>query len=277
MNKNITENNIDNDNDQTKSIVLSLEILSKEYDTVLIQYNQAQADYINYLKSQPTNEKDSDPLVDIKGTTFWGTDKLNEGIATDVEECKAMCSSSTECTGATFNLDKEYCWTRTGNGSINVGLPSDYAIIPENVKHLKIITSLSEKLENINSKILKIINKGEPVYDAQNEQRKQQTQILNENYKILMREREKVERTIKKYQDLNKSQNQGEIYISKNYSTYIGLVLIILIVVGLLIKFSTSSSSNIQQGGGSLSDKTYIFILIILIITLVVSYNLRLK
>ena len=56
-NKNSSNNDKNNytTDDGTKSVVLSLETLSKEYDTVLIKYNQAQKDYINYLKSQSTS------------------------------------------------------------------------------------------------------------------------------------------------------------------------------------------------------------------------------
>ena len=51
-NKNNGNNNSSENDDGTKSIVLNLVKLSKEYDIVLIKYNQAQKDYINYLKTQ---------------------------------------------------------------------------------------------------------------------------------------------------------------------------------------------------------------------------------
>ena len=347
MLKNEKNNNSD---DGTKSVVLSLETLSKEYDTVLIKYNQAQKDYINYLKSQSTNNAcskyssdskeidqacyeeiwaksgctttgmvnastdwakgqtlngliydaflwatmtDSDhrngcygtttnfstatepnyninaePLTDIKGAAFWGAKGLSEGSSNSLEECKAMCSSDSSCTGATYNSDKAYCWTRSGDSQISVGMPNDYAIIPENLKYLKIIKGLSEKLTSINQKILKTMNKGEPLYSQQDIQRKQQTIVLNENYKKLTKEREKVEKTIKKYQDLNKSQNEGEIVITKNYSTFIASVIIFLIIMVLFIKM-TSTTSTVQQGG-SLKNNTYILIFIIILITFII-------
>jgi hypothetical protein len=353
MNKNQQSKNNDNNNnddDGTKSVVLSLEKLSKEYDIVLIKYNQAQKDYINFLKTQSSNmscskynseskeidqacydeiwkksgctttgvvsadsdwAKDqtlngliydsflwatmtdsqhrdgcygtttnfntatepnyninSEPLTDIKGATFWGSNKLNEGEASSIEECKAMCSADQSCTGATYNLDKAYCWTRTGDGAISVGMPNDYAIIPENLKYLKVIQGLSEKLESINQEILKTMNKGEPLYSQQEIIRKQQTSVLNHNYKKLIKERKKVEKTIKKYQDLNQSQNEGEIVITKNYSAFIMSVIVFLIIVFLFIKILPATQS-IQQGGG-LKNNTYIFIFIIILITFII-------
>ena len=216
----------------------------------------------------------SEPLTDIQGATFWGTRGLSEGSASSIEECKARCSADSLCSGATYNSDKAYCWIRSGDSQISAGMPNDYAIIPENLKYLKMIQGLSEKLESINQKILKIINKGEPLYSEQDIQRNQQTKILNENYKRLTKEREKVERTIKKYQDLSKAQNEGEIVINKNYSTFILAIIIFLIIIFLFIKLMPSTatavtSATVQQGG-SLKNNTYILILVIVFITFII-------
>jgi hypothetical protein len=358
MQKNKNSNNINTD-DGTKSIVLSLETLSKKYDTTLIKYNQAQKDYINYLKTQSTNMScskynsdskeidqacydeiwrksgctttgvtnastdwaksqtlngliydsflwatmtdtqhregcygtttdtsvfstatepnyniNAEPLTSIKGTTFWGSGKLNEGEATSIEQCKAMCAADSSCTGATYNPDKAYCWTRTGEGPINTSIPNDYAIIPENLKHLKVIQGLSEQLTDINQDILKTINNGQPLYSEQDTARKQQTVILNKNYKKLIKEREKVEKTIKKYQELNQQQNQANIFINKNYTTFIFLIIIILIIIFIFIKILPNTQPTIQQGG-SLKNNTYIFIFIIVLITFIIWNNFK--
>jgi hypothetical protein len=370
MNKNQTQsnkdtsntdtNNTSNNTDETKSIVMSLEMLSKEYDTVLIKYNQAQKDYFTFLQSQSSNmacskynsdskeinqacydeiwkkagctttgivsasgdwwkdktlndliydsflwatETDSthrdgcygtttdtsvystatEPnynintksLVDIKGFTYWGSKGLNEGTSTSVEDCKALCSSDKKCTGATFNSDKQYCWTRTGNGTISPGLENDYAIIPENLKHLKVIKSLSEKLTSINDKILQVMNHGQPLYSEQDIMRKRQTIVLNSNYKKLMKEREKVDKTIKKYKDLESSQDAGAIFINEKYAKYIMYITMSIIIVCLCIKFlptATEDTSNqIIQQGGSLSKKTYIFVFILSLFVLIIN------
>jgi hypothetical protein len=350
-NKNSGNNNSGNNDDGTKSIVLNLVKLSKEYDIVLIKYNQAQKDYINYLKTQsstmsckkynsdskeidqacyeeiwkksgctttgvvdastdwakgstlngliydaflwatmtdtdhrngcygsttdtsvystatePNYNINSEPLIDIKGATFWGTGLLSEGESNSVDECKALCSADDSCTGATYNSDKAYCWIRSGEGSVNTGMPNDYAIIPENLKYLKVIQGLSEKLTSINDEVLQIMNKGNPLYSAQDMARKKQTAILNLNYKKLTKEREKVEETIKKYQDLNKSQNLGYNFINKNYSTFITTVIIIIILVILFIKFLPGQTVETIQQGGGLKNNTYILILILTMI-----------
>ena len=144
---------------ETKSIILSLETLSKEYDTVLIKYNQAQKDYINYIENKSNNDDDSEPLSYIKGKKFDGTSTLSNRASTSVENCKAMCSSNSLCTGATYNLDREYCSIKTGEGPINIGTKNDYAIVSKKLKYLQVIKDLTEELTNINQKILTILNK----------------------------------------------------------------------------------------------------------------------
>ena len=356
-----SNNNSDNSsNDETKSIIMNLATLSKQYDVVLIKYNLAQKNYANFIKTQsstmacskyksdstgisqacydeiwakqgctttgvvdannswsiaqtfndliydsflwatmtddehrngcygtttdtsvystatePNYNINTPSLVDIKGAAFWGSEGLSEGEATDVEQCKAMCSADSKCSGATFNSDKQYCWIRTGNGSITTGTENDYAIIPENLKHLKIIQNLSEQLTDINKQILQIMNNGQPLYSEQDMQRKRQTIVLNKNYKRLMDERERVDKVIKKYKDLETSQGQGETFINEKYAKFIIYIIIAIVIIFLCIKFlpvdSESSNSPIIQQGGSLSNKIYIFIFIVFIFIVIIN------
>jgi hypothetical protein len=181
-----------------------------------------------------------------------------------------MCSSDSKCTGATFNSDKQYCMTRTGEGPIVTSSSSDFAIVPKNVKYLSIIKNLNEKLSGINKKILFQISKGDPLYSQQNDQRKQQNVQLAKNYKNLQDERDKIEKLIKDHGDLDESQIQGNIYISQKYSMFIFLTIICFIIVFIFFKVVPSSPNipNIQQGGSVLSNKVYILIFIMILITL---------
>jgi len=278
MSENQIAQNNNNYDDETKSIILSLETLTKEYDTVLIKYNQAQKDYINYLKPKTTNNGlEPDPLIYIKGKKFDGTSTISEGASDSIEKCKAMCSSNSSCTGATYNLDKAYCSIKSGEGPISAGTENDYAIVPENLKYLQIIQDLTERLTDINQEIIITLNKGEPLYSEQEIQRQQQNIILNKNYEELIKEREKVEGTIKKYKDLDKKQNETNIFVSQKYLIYIFLIIIILIIVFLFVNFlsSTTTPTDISsfQESNSLNITTYIIIFVIFLITFIIWKN----
>ena len=251
-------------NKESKTETLDLESLNVEYKNLLIDYKKSVLDYINYLKQE--NGDNDNSMQTLQGYAFWGDKSLAENNSPSLQECQAACSSTQGCTGATFNkIDhtEPICALRGGDGEIVNGLPNDYAIIPENLKYLKVIQGLSEKLTSINDEVLQAMNKGNPLYSAQDMSRKKQTAILNLNYKKLTKQREKVEETIKKYQELNKSQNLGYTFINKNYSTFITTVIIVIILIILFIKFlPTQTVETVQQGGG-LKNNKYILILIL--------------
>jgi hypothetical protein len=121
-----------------------LDTLTAEYDAVLLKYNKALADNIDFQI--------------LPGQIYMNT-LLSEGAATSVDECKAMCSSDKQCTGATFNSDDQYCRTTSGEGSPTVSSDSDYAIL-EN-KHT--LTSLNKRLLEINQEIVQLMKKSEPI------------------------------------------------------------------------------------------------------------------
>lgn len=245
MNETVNKDNIANG-----SQVLDLEVLKKQYDTLLIQYKQAQADYINYLSDGKTQER---KYKVIQGKTFWGTDAISEQSADSLEQCQSLCTSNNKCTGATYNKDKSYCWIRTGDGTISDGMENDYAIIPDEINHIKVISGLSERLTGINDKILKIIESQNPVYEEQIEERKVQINALSTSYKKLIEERKAIMAKLKKYEDLNQAESQGEININKQRLTYVFSVAGIVILIILFFKFLPNSSDAVvvQQGGGS--------------------------
>jgi hypothetical protein len=65
----------------------------------------------------------------VKSKAFWGTGDAGEGPAATSSECQKRCRDNPKCTGATFNSDKQYCWQRTGLGSLVSALPNDYGFM----------------------------------------------------------------------------------------------------------------------------------------------------
>lgn len=215
-------------NEQTNSTILSLEQLSKQYSNAIIKYNQAQLDYAYYLNKVTGNN-----LIHIKGSSFWGSTGLKQGNANNINECKAMCLSNKKCTGATYNQDKKYCWTRTGNSAIIPSSSNEYAIIPEKINLLNNIKFYNQQLLNINKKINNIINNNIPLYKDQSKDRSANYPILNNNYRNLMLQREKIETEIKKFESLDRIQNENILKI--NYYSYIYFILIIFCFIFIFI------------------------------------------
>ena len=124
-----------------KSVVLDLESLNAEYRNKLIEYRQAVANYVNYLKQdvKPDTSVDRSPwckqivaagwctsklgqeqnvsyycpkscnelkkkeMVTIKNATYWGTGPIAQNNSATLQECSASCAMTDGCAGATFN------------------------------------------------------------------------------------------------------------------------------------------------------------------------------
>lgn len=118
------------------------------------------------------------------------------------------------------------------------GLDTDVAIIPESQKYLLIIESINNKLISTNEQIQNIINQSQPVYDSMKTERQQQNKELIQNYAKLVAERERIAETLKSYEDLEKSEQQGQMRVTQKQYSYILLSIIAIGVIVLLYKFS---------------------------------------
>ena len=215
------------------STILNLEVLKKEYDATLIKYNQAQSDYASSLS-------DANSFTDIKGKTYLGTGVLSEDWATtSLDDCKEACASNKKCSGATYNPDKTYCSLKTGESGASDGSENDYAIMSQKQKQLKVLTALSDRLLEINTQILQIVKQGKPELVDMQKEKEIQISSLAQNYSDLTTQRESLNKIIRETQKLNSAENQSEILITKNYSTYI-ILMVLTIVVGVgIVMFSS--------------------------------------
>ena len=225
------QSNLNKEDDN--STILNLEVLKKEYDATLIKYNQAQSDYASSLT-------DANSFTDIKGKTYMGTGLLSEDWATaSLDDCKEACASNSKCSGATYNPDKTYCSLRTGESDVSEGTDNDYAIMSDKQKQLKVLSALSDRLLEINTQILQIVKQGKPELVGMQQEKELQVSSLAKNYSDLTTQRESLNETIRETQKLNSAENQSEILITKNYSTYL-VLMVLTIVVGVgIVMFSS--------------------------------------
>lgn len=268
---------------QTANVVLNLETLKARYNTILLQYQQASADYTNYLKQTSKNTSSRD-FTTIQGNAYWGTGPLanntNQNNINSVSKCEAICQKNSSCSGATYTSNANgspACFLRSGEGQVVPAAANDSAIVPLGLYYLNTLQNLNAQLAETNNQILIIIkNKGQPLYSQQVSEREIQTSDLEKNYNHLISEREKIEGIIQDYQDLDEAQNNGELVITQNYYTYILLIFVAILCVYILIKISASASQSSNtsgfQQGGSLSKKTYYIVFAMLLASILI-YN----
>ena len=87
-----------------------------------------------------------------------------------------------------------------------------------------------------------------------------------QNYNTLAQEREEIDRMIKQYETLNEAYDNSSIMVNSQYANYIVLLLVTILLIFLLVKFSITPSS--QYGGGRIFKNEAFFLLAIMIVFL---------
>ena len=227
--------------------------------------------------TQPNFNVNSVPMTSVKGTTFWGTSQLSQSTLKTVGECEALCSTTAGCSGATYNETSTICSLRKGDGDIMTGGSADYSIVPKSLSLLKIVQNINDKLTQVNEKIQKISQPIETQFNAEAQQRSNSNTNLIDQYNNLVGERDKIQKMLNEYQTLDEQQVEGNIHISQNYYSFILLMLLAILVIFLLYKFSMPSaqiSTTFVQNGGELGTNAYYMVFgLFLLILLLTCYN----
>jgi hypothetical protein len=198
-------------------------------------------------------------MVQIQGNQYLGTSTLSQNNSPTVDECQASCASTPGCSGATFNgtnYKQPMCLLRSGDSDVVNGLPDDYAIVPTGKQLLLIVQKINIQLSDINSQIQKKTTSAEPIYDKLNEEKVTENKKLNDQFKKLSVEREKINKMLLEYQTLDETQVEGTIVTNKNYYMYILLSIVSVLVLVLLFKFLATNTTSqntgyVPQSGGS--------------------------
>ena len=219
---------------ENKSLsLIQLESLEKEYNVLLKQYEEAYKTYISNLNSQPTNLNEStNKFTNLSGRSFWGQSGLKQGTSNSVTECESMCATDEKCSGATFNSNKSYCWTRTGDGNISKGLEEDIAIIPVLTENVIVLKGLNERLLQINQEISESLNQLTPAIQEETLEKNKKQQNLVLYYSNLLKEKIELDKMYKEYQTANSTYQEQDIYTTQqNDQYYLWMLIAILLVI----------------------------------------------
>jgi hypothetical protein len=234
---NITNNNTDNNSD-----ILQLEKLEKVFENLMKEYELANQ---NYMASLNNNKN----FKYIKSKAYWGTDGIEKhNDINNVNNCIALCSNDSKCSGATFNSDKERCWTRTGKSDLINGDKNDYAIIPQVLQDTIILNELNDKLTKVNTQINNLLNKMYPKLQSEIELKDEKRKQLVQNNNILKEQKNKIQKIISEHELLNQSNDDSYKLVNKNRMVY---YIIIAICVILMIVIGNQSVSSSNMSGGS--------------------------
>ena len=218
-----------------------IQSLSNQFNTLLSEYQSTYNDFITTINS------DDNSLTTVDNSAFNGSNTINTTTATNVSDCLSSCSSNTSCSGATFTTNNNNCTLSSGNGNI-IQSTNSTAIVKQAMYYSYQLQNLNQQLLDINEQINNNINQSYSSYQKNLNDVSQRDQALQQNYVVLIGERENIKRMISEYETLNSAQENGDINTTMNYYNYIILVFIVILLIFLLLRFSISSE---QYGGSS--------------------------
>ena len=215
---------------------LSLSLLGQEYDALLTQYQQAYKNYIDYMSSS-ASKTSTTSYATLQGNTFWGTEGISEGASNTVEDCQGQCSSLSNCTGATFNPDKKYCWARKGEGDVIPGLDNDVAIVPKVKQYTDVLYTINTQLISLNKKMMGMAKTSMPELHKDRETRSNVNEKLMLDYEHLMDEKKRIDMLIREYESVEDMNKNSSIFVTQKYSKYITFAFFFVILIILSAQF----------------------------------------
>jgi hypothetical protein len=192
-------------------------------------------DTTNYsTKTEPTYSLGKD-FADLPGRTWWGTYGIKEGAASTKDECLSMCASDSNCTGATFNPVKRYCWARGGDGVISAGEKDDHALIPKLKVSILILNGLNEKLISINQQLRNEIKNLNPKIEEENTANTEKQEKFDDYYYKLSDEKKHIQKILRQYDTIEAELNDQTLVVdqangSLKLWTFVAFILLLILL-----------------------------------------------
>jgi hypothetical protein len=194
-------------------------------------------------KTEPTYSIGKE-FAELPGRTWWGTYGLKEGTAETKDDCTSMCAEDSNCTGATFNPVKRYCWTRGGDGTVSAGQPDDYALIPKLKSVMIILNGLNDKLMDINNQLRAETKKINPILKQEKQENKEKQQKFDQYYNDLSDDKIEMAKILNEYNSVDSDLNNQSLIVDQQNLSYRLWFLLTFILVLITFKKMTGVSSE---------------------------------
>ena len=232
--------------------LIQLEILKKEYDNTLIEYEQSQQNITNSTNT----------LVALPNNILSGGNSLNIiNNVTNENDCIADCTANTSCNSAIFKSSLQECTLFNGNSTLTSSInDDDYAIVSELKSNIYKSQGLNSKLQNINKQINTYLDKLVPLTQKQINENNLSKNVLHKQYNTLINDRSVLNKQQIKINSINNKYSDKEISTSQITTQYIIWVIFTIIVLSITIILFAVPNINI------LEKNPLIFLFIILLI-----------
>jgi hypothetical protein len=183
----------------------------------------------------------------IPGKNYWGASALKEGAVSSLQDCETMCASDINCSGATFQSDKNYCYTRTGESELVTGKDTDYALIPQIRQSLLALNDLNIKLLDLNQQITAELVNLYPIAKQDQADKNEKQRELNETYAKLLGEKGIINDNLQQYQTLEQEYENNSLMVNQHnlLLKFWSIFALVLLAITFKIVFNIQGSSFI--------------------------------
>jgi len=214
--------------------------LMTEFNNLLNEYQTTYQQYIDTLDSS------NNPLMLVDNVSFNSTKSISQTTQNTGQDCLNSCTDASNCTGGTYNPSSQNCALNSGIGSL-INSPNYTAIAPSALYYSFKLQNINQQLINVNKQIMTQNNNMKTDYDNSYQSKQQSLQIIKNNNDILTNEQEEINLLIKENASIDKATVYSETNLTMHYYSYIIFMLLAILCIYLLIKFSIPTT---QRGGG---------------------------
>ncbi len=223
-----------------------VERLQQKYSALLLQHEQAVADYVTYIRASGTDGNNpSTGYLTLPGQMYVGAAALETKDADTPALCESLCATTPGCSGATY--DNKKCIMQSGDGiaiaSATATDSQQQAIVNRGKYLLQNINAINDQLAAISQDMSQEIQQYSSNYSAvQGEKSQLLTEMVN-NYSNLITEKEKIHGAQELYSTLNEAQNNSELKTYRNYYVYLFFLGIAVLAIYTFVKVSAIGSA----------------------------------
>lgn len=165
-----------------------------------------------------------------------------------LELCAAICSSTPNCSGSTFNIPQKTCTLNSGAGIFEPSV-GDIAIVPRITVYLQRLSELNLKLTDINERIVAVIKIAQPDFTKYSNDDAIDTKLLKNRYTKLIEERIRIDKMIEDIGKTQSEENYETDVTNMTYFRYSLLIALSIIVIIILVKVGSNkeNASNMNN------------------------------
>lgn len=236
-----------NNEEKLKSSILNLESLELKFKNKLVQYKNAYNDYLSQLDKTHSSENEFKTVPGF----YFAPPTLSRENATNANQCLALCSANSSCSGANYISKSGDCILYSGDSGsfVNDSSGKIISVVKTTDNNLQNLKSMNEELINLNNTINDTIQKqGNSVTQYYQDNADTNTD-MRETFGKLLEERNVIRTMMGELETIKQENNVQRLKIDQGVSKYVvwGIIALIAMFITVKLVFFPETDVNIVK------------------------------